>query len=139
MTNYTLIDNSIITSNVSNGAFRLYIVLSSYCFGNKSTCFPSQNTLAEKLNKSVRTIQRYLKELILKGLIAKRRRGSISSIYTLLAKKVQQVGQKVVNKVKKAYRAYTSNKKQDTFSNYTQRRYSSQDFTNMEKALLGWT
>jgi hypothetical protein len=38
------------------------------------------------LNKSVRAIKRYLGELISKGLIIKRRRGSISNEYELVEK-----------------------------------------------------
>lgn len=137
-TGFTIIDNDIITSNISNGSFRLYCLLTSMCYGNKTECFPSQKYMAEKLNKSIRQIQRYLQELIDAKLIQIKRRGSISNLYMILAKKVQQVGQKVTNTIKKAYNAYTSNKK-DTFSNYSQRNYSSQDFADMEKALLGLT
>lgn len=58
MTSFTMVDNDILEAEISDGALRLYRVLSSYCFGDKSTCFPSQNTLAARLNKSIRTIQR---------------------------------------------------------------------------------
>lgn len=137
MTNYTIINNTDITSSsISDGAFRLYILLQSYCFGEKDTCFPSQNTLAAKLNKSVRTIQRYLKELIDAKLIQAKRRGSISNIYTIISKKMQQVGQKVVNKAKNAYKDYKNNKKDSTFSNYSQRQYTHEQFQELEKILL---
>lgn len=83
MNNFTMVDNEILALNLSGQAFKLYFLLKSYCFGNKITCFPSQKTLAERLNKSVRTVQRGLKELTDCGLIKIKRRGSISNVYEL--------------------------------------------------------
>lgn len=86
MTNYTIIQNNTITSNLGNDAFRLYCLLQSMAYGEKDTCFPSQSYLAEKLKKSTRTIQRYLNELYNARLIRKQHRGSISNVYTILGK-----------------------------------------------------
>ncbi|MEG1255050.1 helix-turn-helix domain-containing protein [Clostridium sp.] len=84
---YTRISNDIIEmSNISNGAFRLNIILQKMCFGDKNKCFPSQSYLAKALNKSVRTVQRYIDELIKAKVIVKKRRGSISNIYTVMDK-----------------------------------------------------
>jgi len=84
---YTRISNDIIEmSNISNGAFRLNIILQKMCFGEKNQCFPSQSYLAKALNKSVRTVQRYIDELIKARVIVKKRRGSISNIYTVMDK-----------------------------------------------------
>jgi len=84
---YTRISNDIIEmSNISNGAFRLNIILQKMCFGEKNQCFPSQSYLAKALNKSVRTVQRYINELIKARVIVKKRRGSISNIYTVMDK-----------------------------------------------------
>ncbi|MCR3761906.1 helix-turn-helix domain-containing protein [Clostridium felsineum] len=132
--NFTIIKNKDITSNLSNGAFRLYVLLESYCYGNtKNTCYPSQITLGKQLSKSVRTIQRYLKELENKGYVAKRRRGSTSSVYTILKKVIQHKIEKSINSAKNAYKKYK--KKIDNFSNYEQREY---DYKDLEKKLLAW-
>lgn len=133
MENFTMVDNDILESNISDGAVRLYMILSSYCFGDKATCFPSQNTLAAKLNKSVRTVQRYLGELISKGLIMKRRRGSTSNEYTLIKKIVKNAS----SKVKEFFKGKSETKpcsKAKSFSAYPQRNY---DFDKLENMLLG--
>lgn len=83
MTNFTMVENEILDLKLSGQTFRLYCLLKSYCFNNKTTCFPSQKTLSERLNKSVRTVQRALKELVTAGLVKVKRRGSISNIYEL--------------------------------------------------------
>ncbi|WP_055666057.1 helix-turn-helix domain-containing protein [Desnuesiella massiliensis] len=97
---YTNIDNSIMSFNISDGAFKLFFLLQSMCYNEKTECFPSQNYLAEKLNKSVRTIQRYIEELINAGLLKKQRRGSISNLYTVMLKVVTQKVNALVEKVK---------------------------------------
>ena len=84
---FTIIPNEVMNNkNLSHGAFKLYSVLASYCYGDKNTCYPSQATLAERMGVSVRTVRRYLQELIDAGLVQKKRRGSISNLYTLLKK-----------------------------------------------------
>lgn len=147
MINFTMVDNEILEAKLSDGALRLYIVLSSYCFGDKSTCFPSQNTLAARLNKNVRTIQRYIGELIVSGLITKRRRGSISNEYQIVAKACKETAAKM----KSIFNRKSSNKdssassakhgsyagfdtKPQSFSAYSQRNY---DFGKLEDMLLG--
>ncbi|URZ18774.1 helix-turn-helix domain-containing protein [Clostridium felsineum] len=132
--NFTIIKNKDITSSLTNGAFRLYVLLESYCYGNsKNTCYPSQLTLGEKLNRSVRTIQRYLKELESKGYVAKKRRGSTSNIYKMLKKVIQQKIEKSINSAKNAYNKYK--KKIDNFNDYSQREY---DYKDLEKKLTSW-
>lgn len=138
MKNFTMVDNNILEADVSNGAVRLYITLSSYCFGDKSTCFPSQNTLAAKLKKSVRTIQRYLGELISKGLIRKRRRGSISNEYEMVDKANKNTASEVKEFLKGKSNTNKSkvkfNNKSFSFNTYAQRNY---DFKKLEDMLLG--
>lgn len=139
MTNYTIIQNSDITSSLSDGAFRLYCLLQSYCFGEKDYCYPSQNTLALKLHKSIRTIQRYIQELIQAKLIKKRRRGSISNLYTIIGKKILQQVDKAVNKARNVYNSHKNNYKKDkidAFNDYPQREYN---WDELEKQLLGLT
>jgi hypothetical protein len=104
MNNETIIQNVDITNiRISDGAYRCYILIQSMCYGEKDFCFPSEKYLAIALGRSVRTIQRYLKELIKVGLILKKRRGSISNLYTILSKKTRQVGDKVVDTLKRVY------------------------------------
>lgn len=81
---YTIVENDFIEiEDISDGAFRLYVVLKKMCYGDKDSCFPSQEYLSNKLGKSIRTIQRYIDELIEYGVVIKKRRGSISNIYVL--------------------------------------------------------
>lgn len=75
MTNYTILPNNDITLNISDGAFRLYCLLNSMCYGEKDSCFPGQSYLAQKLNRSIRTIQRYMIELVKAKMIKIKRRG----------------------------------------------------------------
>lgn len=128
MTNYTIIQNKLITSNISNGAYRLATLLLSMCYADKDTCYPSQKYLSEKLNRSVRTIQRYLKEIKEAGLLTIKRRGSISNMYTLINKKVEKAVDKIVTKLKKEVNVKKINyaKKELRFNNFTQRERSSE-------------
>lgn len=135
MINYTIIDNSTITSSISDNAYRIYNLLLSMAYGTKISCYPSQATISEKLHKSVRTVARGVKELKDKGLISIRRRGSISNVYTMLKKAVSTTVNKVkstVNKVVK--KSYPSKKKNNLFNNFKQREYN---FSNLEDMLLG--
>ena len=134
MNNYTLLDNNLITSNLSDGAYRLYTLLLSMSYGDKNTCYPSQAYLSEKLHKSVRTIQRYLNELYSVKLVAKKRRGSISNIYTLVAKKVQQNVNKALNKARESYNKKFSKPTSSYFA-YEGRNYN---FSELESQLLGY-
>lgn len=136
MTNYTILPNNIITSNVSDGAYRLYTMLLSMTY-QKDYCYPSQSYMGRMLHKSVRTIQRYIKELKEVGLIKRiKRRGSISSVY-YLKKEFSIKTEKLVNKVKetinKVKKSYPSNKKKSLFNSFKQRDY---DFKELESQLL---
>ena len=71
---YTLISNGILNYNISQGALKLYFILESMCFGDKIECFPSQQYLARKMSRSIRSIQRYLKELIENNIILKKKK-----------------------------------------------------------------
>jgi len=73
---------------MSDGVYRCYNLLLSMCYGTKDTYYPSIKYIVETLHKSTRTIDRYIKKLVELGLIVKRRRGSVSNIYTLLAEVV---------------------------------------------------
>lgn len=108
----TIISNSLICDiKLSDGAYRCYDLLLSMAYGDKIQVYPSEKYLATVLGRSVRIIQRYLKQHINAGLISIRKRGSKSNLITLLVKKTKQVVEKVkdtVNKAKKAYNAFKS-------------------------------
>lgn len=160
MTNFTMIQNEILNLELSGQAFKLYCILKSYCFNNKTTCFPSQKTLSEKLNKSVRTVQRALKELCDCGLITVKRRGSISNVYELNISSIKsdnaaKEGSNVhheLNSLMRSYDTYSRkentssfncynsskksnswNKKRDSFNSFEQRNYN---FDALESILL---
>ena len=122
------------------------------CYGDKITCYPSQKYLATALRCSVRTIQRTLTELKKFNLISIKRRGSISNVYYLLQKKVQQTIENIKDKAKsrengskeKKYTKETKNTnnknnnystsvKKDKFNDFEQRDY---DFNKLEDLLL---
>lgn len=122
MTNFTMVSNEVISDkNISHGAFRLYCILNSYCYGNKDTCFPSQKTLAGRMNKCVRTIQRYLKELMRKGVIKIMRRGSTSNLYQLLNNIASNVKQRAASLFGKSsnknHKHHNKNSKNSKISN----------------------
>lgn len=144
MVNFTMIENDIMDKHISDGAFRLYSILKSYCFGDKATCFPSQETLGKRMRKSVRTIQRYLNELINASLIKKTRRGSISNEYEIVRKSMENRVIKLKeacmdnsneNKVVKTSRtSYPRKSSKNTFCDFPQRKY---DFSKIEAAMFG--
>ena len=142
MKGYTVIQNKLITAPISNGAYRLGSYMLSICFGDKLECFPSQKTLAEALNRSVRTIQRYLKELYNNNIISKRRRGHLTNVYTVLVKKVKEVVNRVKEKVNKnkpiIQNKYQKATKELKFNSFTQREYTEEQYKYIEKKLLGW-
>ena len=133
---YTVIQNKLITAPISNGAYRLGSYMLSICFGDKLECFPSQKTLAEALNRSVRTIQRYLKELYDNNIIARRRRGHLTNIYTILIKKAKETVNRIKEKVTK--NKYQKVAKEIRFNSFTQRNNSDEYYDDLEKKLLGW-
>lgn len=139
---FTVINSEDFALPISDGAFKIHTFLLSMCYGNKkNTCFPSQQYISEHLHKSVRTVQRGIKELKDKGLIKVKRRGSISNVYTMLRKVVIDSSKTINNKVKKVEdtikkvkNSFYSSKKTETFNNFTPRNYS---FKNLENMLLG--
>ncbi len=75
-------------TNLSAPAKLLYTVLAT-CSGGRDYAWPSQEYLAEKLKVHVRAIQRYLKELVDSGLIAKGKKfikGQVRNIYHFLTR-----------------------------------------------------
>lgn len=135
MTNYTVVDNNLITNtDLPDSTYRLYCFLLSMCYGDKNTCYPSIAYLSQKLNKSVKTIGRNLKILKDKGLIVARRRGSISNVYTLVKKVINTSVEKSINIIKEKFSNIKYAKKQGAWNDYPQRNYN---FDELEKGLLG--
>lgn len=133
--NFTPVSNNIIDMEMSDGAYRLYCLIQSYCYGEKMQCYPSQNTLAARLRKSVRTIQRYITELIELGLIKVKRRGSTSNLYEVLNKislKASAESAKIVKTIKEKCAGYKKQPKSN-FNNFHQRNY---DMGKLEALLL---
>ncbi|NFG98405.1 helix-turn-helix domain-containing protein [Clostridium sporogenes] len=142
MTNYTITSNFDITNlKLSDGAYRCYMLLQSLCYGEKISCYPSISYIACALGRCERSVNRYIKELLSLGFISRRRRGSISSVYTLLKKKVQQSidrikqaknGSKEDKTTKKTKNTnnknnnYSTSVKIDKFNDFEQRDYDCQ-------------
>ena len=84
--NFTIIPNEQLQQRlpVSMGAKTLLNVLKSYAW-NAHFCFPSQGLLAEGVQCSRDSIQRYSKELVEAGLIRIKKRFGKNSFYVLLA------------------------------------------------------
>ncbi|ADK14719.1 helix-turn-helix domain-containing protein [Clostridium ljungdahlii] len=133
MQGYTIISNNIITSNISNNAYRVYSALLSMAYGEKDYCYPSECYLANMLHKSIRTIQRGLYELKEQGLIVIKRRGSISNLYKIIGKKITKKVEEVAKKVKNTKKSFYSSKKKSAFNSFPQRKY---DFKELEQQLL---
>jgi DNA-binding transcriptional MocR family regulator len=132
---FTPISNELLDMNMSDGAFRLYCLIQSYCFGDKEQCYPSQKVLASRLRKSVRTVQRYITELIELGLLVVKRRGSTSNLYQVLKKVVKstvKTAVKTANKIKQKCESHKKNSK-NNFNNFQQRSY---DMNKLENLLL---
>jgi len=71
-------------ARISDGAFRLYLDLMSYAWGEKTTCFPSQKLLCSDLGISRPVVHRRLVELRNAGLLTWKIRGlCASNVYTL--------------------------------------------------------
>ena len=67
-------------NNIKPSAQLLYIDLLGYCYGNKNTCYPTLEQLAEDMNCNISTIQRGIKVLVTAGLISIKHRKCASGI-----------------------------------------------------------
>ena len=89
----------------------LYFNINSGCFGNSVDVFYSQETMAKSINRSVRTVQRSLKNLVKFGYITIIRRGlGKSNITGSVAKKARVLAEKVVEDIKGKKQLFKSNK-----------------------------
>ncbi|WP_125153610.1 helix-turn-helix domain-containing protein [Clostridium rectalis] len=122
---FILIEEEILEKNLSDGAFKLYVILMSYCYGYKDSCYPSEKTLAKRLKRSLRSVTRYIKELREKGAITVIKREGGGNEYKIIGK----IQLRNYNMLKKSI-----NNKADRFIDYQQRSY---DYDKLEKYLLG--
>ena len=87
---FAMIPHWLILSNISDGALRLYAVLMKYAEGGTLQAFPSRARLAADMRKSVKSVDRHLKELEALGAVRVQRRKKAgshenrSSVYTLV-------------------------------------------------------
>ncbi|WP_434303141.1 helix-turn-helix domain-containing protein [Clostridium botulinum] len=145
MTNYTISSNFDITNlKLSDGAYRCYMLLQSMAYGAKTEIYPSQAYIASALGRSVTTVQRYIKELVSLNLVVKRRRGSISNLYVLIQKKMNNAvgrlkqakngsNKKDIKNNKNKNNNYRIPIKKDKFNDFDQRNYN---FDKLEDLLL---
>lgn len=86
--NFTIFNNEIWDIaeefDLSNGAVVLYMKIKSMTYGMKKSIFPSQLYLSRALRCSVRTVQRYLGELVKARCLVSLQRNTTSNLYTLL-------------------------------------------------------
>jgi predicted transcriptional regulator len=69
--NFTTFHNNIFLLGLGNDAIVLYLRLKSMAYGKKTFSYPSVQTLADYFGVNRRTIQRWLKELIDRGVITR--------------------------------------------------------------------
>lgn len=86
---FSIIPEAVLYANISDRAVRLYGVLRRYADEKTNQCYPSRNTLANRLNTSTRSIDRAMDELVALGAVSKKMRklsdtdGYTSNLYTL--------------------------------------------------------
>ncbi|MDL2259871.1 helix-turn-helix domain-containing protein [Deltaproteobacteria bacterium OttesenSCG-928-K17] len=86
----------LLKAEISAGAKLTYSVLAC-CAGGRDYVWPSQEFLAEKVSVSVRTLQRYLSELVRFGLIEKCKqyiKGQVRNVYRFLLHSVIGISEK---------------------------------------------
>lgn|GEM_PF-6853648 len=82
---FTRIENSIARCLfLSRGAKDAYLAIKQYAYGEKTTCFPSQSTLASCINASRSSVNKWIKELSDKQFINIIRRVGDSCVYELV-------------------------------------------------------
>ena len=69
--NFTTFHNNIFLLELSNDAIVLYLRLKSMAYGKKNFSYPSVQTLADYFGVTRRTVQRWMKELIDRGVITR--------------------------------------------------------------------
>lgn len=71
---FTQIPDWITNAPISHGAYRLYGILGTYASRSENSCYPSYQTLADRLGCSKRQVMKYTKELVsIKALVVHKR------------------------------------------------------------------
>lgn len=134
---YTRVKNEVLHSADMPTTYRIvYMTLESFCYGDKTECFPSNSTIAYLVGKSVRTVQRAIHYLKENGFIEVVHRTGTSNLFTVLKKVITEKKDK-----EKFYKKIKSKKKNEPeqygatkFSNFEPREY---DYGALERKLLG--
>ena len=67
--NFTTFHNNLFKLGISNNASMLYLFIKSMAYGKKTVSFPSVRTLATQFEVKDRTIQRWMEELVDRGVV----------------------------------------------------------------------
>ncbi|WP_315114494.1 helix-turn-helix domain-containing protein [uncultured Clostridium sp.] len=139
----------ILQANLSPQATKLLLILKGHKNGSTGLCCPSQALLAIEMSKSIRSIQRYLNELIMSGIVAVERMGKmISNKYYLLIDddleefkeqyaESREVATNIKDKCNKYINKNNGKKLQKGTWDYTGR--GTDYYTNLADKLLGLT
>ncbi|MBM7869263.1 DNA-binding transcriptional ArsR family regulator [Clostridium pascui] len=137
----------ILKANLSGNATKLLLILKGHK-SNSGLCNPSQKLLGEEMGgKSIRSIQRYLKELVEAGIIVIQRIGKmITNKYSIVIdneleefKQQNKESKEVETKIKNKCNSYkNSYKKMDNW-NFESTWAEHNNLAEIEKKLLGWT
>lgn len=137
---YFNLKNNTITELPSH-LFRTYSYMISRDFKGEGI-WMSQQTIANELNVSVRTVQRHIKALKERNYINSRRRGfNMSNIYTMvkgIVSKVKEKKEELTTNFKKSFATSKKKSPKLKFDNFAGRNYSDQYMDDLEKKLLGW-
>ncbi|RXM57193.1 helix-turn-helix domain-containing protein [Clostridium tetani] len=137
----------ILMANLSPQATKLLLILMGHKNNLTGLCNPSQALLSKEMDRSIRSIQRYLQELVQARIIAIERMGKmITNKYFLLVDKeleafkeqyadAKETTDNIKNKCKSYANNYKDSKKKDSW-NYEGQRDASY-YTNLAKQLLG--
>lgn len=135
---FNLKNNAIL--ELKPNVFRTYCYMISKDYVG-SGIWHSQQTMANEMKLSVRSIQRHIKQLKELGYISVKRRGfNMTNIYHMLKNIVEKVKEKkeeLRSNFKKSF-SKTTNKKKSKFNNFIGRNYSKEEWDRLENKLLGW-
>ncbi|MDC4241027.1 helix-turn-helix domain-containing protein [Clostridium tertium] len=136
-TGYFSIENKVLTS-LKPHLLKTYLYINSLDFKGEGI-WHSQQTLADGLGVSVRSIQRHLKELSLLNFITKKRRGfnqtNLMRCLVGVVEKVKEKKEEMTNNFKKSF---NNEKPKLRFNNFKGHEYSKDEWNSLEKKLLGW-
>lgn len=102
---FTKVANELITDkNISASEFRVYVYLLSLYNEEKKMAFPSYETISKKLNISISTIRRSMKNLVSLGYMVIEKAKGVSGNHNTY-KKFKYLVAKVIQEVKTDYKA----------------------------------